>query len=266
MADFPISGLPSESLTDDSLLLGSMPDGNGGYDSGKFEASEMRGVVVKNITQAAYDSLSPAEQNNGAIYLTDGVVPEKIANAFDSSASYAVGDLCIYNNALYRFTATKTAGAWDSTKITVTTLDAEKMRHITDLPSASAQTPPVTISSTDSLAIDHNGTEYKASIADVGGVITDKFGLYVPSTTGTVNIFCNGNYRTFIINGMFQDIGALTLLVSVSNGSVDSVINLVTNSAFSNQNLTFSFSDLTLHIAAKNGSYFEVLSPNIKLV
>lgn len=83
MADFPISSLPSETLTSDTLLLGSMPDGLGGYDSGKFDAQAISGIVVKHMAQTDYDDLSPAEKNNGTLYITDGTPPSEAVTGSD---------------------------------------------------------------------------------------------------------------------------------------------------------------------------------------
>ena len=45
-----------------------------------------------------------------------------ITGAFDATAAYTTGDLVTYEDALYKFTADKAAGAWDSTKVTATTI------------------------------------------------------------------------------------------------------------------------------------------------
>lgn len=50
---------------------------------------------------------------------------ELIADAFSISKSYAAGDYCIYNNTLYKFTAAKSAGAWDAGKVTSTLVATE---------------------------------------------------------------------------------------------------------------------------------------------
>lgn len=46
-------------------------------------------------------------------------------DVFSTAASYAAGDYCIYNNALYKFTAAKSAGAWDTSKVAVTAIASE---------------------------------------------------------------------------------------------------------------------------------------------
>lgn len=40
-----------------------------------------------------------------------------VATQFSTAAAYANGDLVLYGGILYRFTAAKTAGAWDSSKV-----------------------------------------------------------------------------------------------------------------------------------------------------
>ena len=52
--------------------------------------------------------------------------PDSIADEYSSSSTYKLGQLCIYNNTLYRCTtAITTAGAWDSSKWTLTTIADE---------------------------------------------------------------------------------------------------------------------------------------------
>ncbi len=48
-----------------------------------------------------------------------------IAEDFDSTQTYAVGDYCIYNGTLYRFTSAHSAGAWDVSDVTAVTVTDE---------------------------------------------------------------------------------------------------------------------------------------------
>ena len=48
-----------------------------------------------------------------------------MSDAFSETATYAVGDYCIYQDVLYKFIATKSAGAWDVNAVSKTTIDAE---------------------------------------------------------------------------------------------------------------------------------------------
>ncbi len=47
------------------------------------------------------------------------------SDEFSTAASYTAGDYCIYNNTLYKFTAAKSAGAWDSSKVAATQIGDE---------------------------------------------------------------------------------------------------------------------------------------------
>lgn len=49
-------------------------------------------------------------------------VDAAIGDAFDDTAAYETGDIVIYDDTVYRFTADKAAGAWDSTKVEAVTL------------------------------------------------------------------------------------------------------------------------------------------------
>ena len=51
-------------------------------------------------------------------------VPSYISDAFSVERNYSKGDICIYDNKVYEFTSAKSAGAWDSTKVTQTTIGA----------------------------------------------------------------------------------------------------------------------------------------------
>lgn len=51
-------------------------------------------------------------------------VPSFISDAFSVERSYSTGDIVIYENKVYVFTSNKSAGAWDSTKVTETTIGA----------------------------------------------------------------------------------------------------------------------------------------------
>lgn len=48
-----------------------------------------------------------------------------IAEEFDSTVAYAVGDYCIYNGTLYRFTSAHSAGAWNSSHVTAVVVGDE---------------------------------------------------------------------------------------------------------------------------------------------
>lgn len=68
------------------------------------------------------DSTGQAIAN--AIQGLNPTVPSFISDAFSVERSYSTGDIVIYENKVYVFTSNKSAGAWDSTKVTETTIGA----------------------------------------------------------------------------------------------------------------------------------------------
>lgn len=152
--DIKVSELPSGTVDATSAFYMAKSD-----NSYQVRGKNIADYSVASQTQAGLNNKTPVAAINAAISNT--------ADAFDDTASYAVGDLCIYENALYRFTTAKSAGAWDSNKVTATTLDAEKMRHIKDLPAGSDYSPAITPTSSHLLPVSDGTHEYKASVGDV---------------------------------------------------------------------------------------------------
>ena len=89
-----------------------------------------------------WDNLDPADQAKYEIvnfdddYVPTGdPVPEMISDEFDSTSAYAVGDIVIYLNHLYKFTSAHTAGdPWDITEVSVTTIDEELSEVRNEIP------------------------------------------------------------------------------------------------------------------------------------
>ena len=152
--DIKVSELPSGSVDATSAFYMAKSDS-----SYQASGADIADYSVARKTQVGLDNKTPVAAINSAI--------SNSADAFDDTVSYAVGDLCIYENALYRFTTAKSAGAWDSTKVTATTLDAEKMRHIKDLKAGSDYSPAITPTSSHLLPVSDGTHEYKASVGDV---------------------------------------------------------------------------------------------------
>lgn len=101
---------------------------------GATEATSWRANSVVSFT---YDGtawrMNDAGANAAIIAYTDSKVAteatarensivKKIAPAFSTSSSYASGDLCIYNETLYRCKTATSAGAWNSSKWTAITI------------------------------------------------------------------------------------------------------------------------------------------------
>lgn len=74
-------------------------------------------VTTQKIADGAVTTPKIADRAVTAAKLGESAT-DIVANTFSTSTAYSVGDYCIYSGALYRFTADKAAGAWDSTKAT----------------------------------------------------------------------------------------------------------------------------------------------------
>lgn len=99
----------------------------------------MANKTIDQLTTAstlANDDYLPVETQSGTRKATADTVSNagQIAPNFDATATYSVGNLVFYERTLYRCTtAITTAGAWDSTKWTGTTVKAELARLETEL-------------------------------------------------------------------------------------------------------------------------------------
>lgn len=112
-------------------------------------------------------TLFVAEQSGAAKSVNFGLLKSYIspdnAPLFSTSVDYVVNDYVIYNTNLYRFTAAKAAGAWDSSKVVQTTVGAE----LKALHSPSAIAPVYSTSSTYPVGayVYHDGTLYRCATA-----------------------------------------------------------------------------------------------------
>lgn len=59
-----------------------------------------------------------------AIEAEIGAVSGSLADEFDDTETYAIGDIVVYEHALYRFKAAHAAGDWDSSEVDATTVES----------------------------------------------------------------------------------------------------------------------------------------------
>ena len=85
---------------------------------------ELEKINFKN-NQSPYISDTNLNRMQTNIENAINYVEDKISDEFDSTKNYSEGQYCIYNNILYKANEDITAGAWDSTKWTATTIGAE---------------------------------------------------------------------------------------------------------------------------------------------
>lgn len=105
------SNLASAAVTSDKIANNSITD----------DELADGAVVTAKIEDGA---VTTAKIASGAVTAAklDESATDIIADTFSTSSAYSAGDYVIYSGALYRFTADKTAGAWDSTKVTTVSL------------------------------------------------------------------------------------------------------------------------------------------------
>ena len=68
---------------------------------------------VKTVVNGNDDIRIADEKNITALLKSLGLY----VDTFSTGTAYAVDDFVVYQNKLWRFTSTKTAGAWDGTKV-----------------------------------------------------------------------------------------------------------------------------------------------------
>ncbi len=89
-------------------------------------------VTEYDDTEGTQMSASQLNQMTGAI----NKLMTGIASDFSSSINYAVGDYCMYNDQLYRFTTAHPAGSWNSSHVTaVSKITNELTKKLSDAPS-----------------------------------------------------------------------------------------------------------------------------------
>ena len=134
-----------------------------------------------------------------------------IADAYSSSATYAVGDYCIYNSQLYRCTtAITTAEAWTAAHWTAVQLGDD----VSDLRSA--------LSFTDSYIIDEEPAELPNEVKGNYKIDINAEGDMVISGTHNVAQLLGIKEGTFTINGVTFVVSGTTITIS---GTATSAFN-----------------------------------------
>ena len=125
-----ISQLPTAADFDTSSLFGiDNPDPNS---SGDYLTRKVSAATVADYIANGLDFTTDLDTTNkkitGAINEHHAVIGYSY-DAYDDTSTYAVGDLCIYNNTLYKCTtAITTAEAWNASHWTATSIADEISR------------------------------------------------------------------------------------------------------------------------------------------
>ncbi len=103
-----------------------------------------------------------------------------ISDAFSESKEYAAGKYCIYENELYKFTAAKTAGAWDQQKVVATSVDAELRELNANITKKQDASTAITTGNVAQQSVKYATTAGSAN-AVAWGNVSGKPGTYPPS-------------------------------------------------------------------------------------
>ena len=78
---------------------------------------------LANVSTSSLNNTDILQYNNGT-WVNKPNTASNFADAYDPTATYNTGDVCIYNNVLYICTEDNTTGTWDATKWTATTVQS----------------------------------------------------------------------------------------------------------------------------------------------
>lgn len=185
--------LPQFDSTDKPAWLVDVNPAYSAIDAGIHAAKASADSAQSDATQALSDASSAGTTASGADAKAAGSIAS-LADTFDTTATYNVGDLVIYNNLLYICSVDVIVpGAWTgSTNWNRTTLETEinkKQDTIDRLTSVSSLT------ATDEVAI-YDGTDTKkATVENVIKLVSDSFygdEISIPISLNTVGDYSIG--------------------------------------------------------------------------
>ena len=188
------------------------------------------------LTQQQYDLLVANNEDLPDVdyYITDAGGAEVVSSApnisdvYNPNTTYNTGDLCIYNNVLYKCKTNNVTGAWDGTKWDRTTVDellAEKAN------------------SSNLATVATSGDFYDLTPKPIRKYIVNS------SSPVTLQGQITAGYATFIIIGFAEGLGGVALAIEMAGGNLSKVINLLNGQNFSSTHLSFSGSNSQLTIS-----------------
>lgn len=133
MADLkPISQFATASSVEaNTLLFVSTPNQNNGYDSEKVSASEL-GEALVNDFEYTQDLSTVSKKVTGGINENKSVIGYSY-DEYDATTAYSTGDLCIYNNTLYKAKQATTGNLPTNTTYWEPTSIADEIGRITEI-------------------------------------------------------------------------------------------------------------------------------------
>lgn len=166
--------------------------------------------------------------------LSDADLKNVVASGFSTGTSYSIGDYCIYNHNLYRFTSAKSAGAWDSTKVTSVKIG----RELKAIKSYSKDTTSI-------IAYDNTVTATGCTLYRQGNVVFCN-GTFKCSSTGTWKPLLKGipnDYKPVISYfGVAMNLSSTNVAMCPIYVANNGNIAAITTAPNANDNYQFSLS------------------------
>lgn len=186
ISDFPIAS----SLTNRALALLSAPDGQGGYNSVHAELNEIGHTILE--TEYTQDLDTTDKTIVGAINEQQSVIGYSY-DAYDATTAYSTGDLCIYNNVLYKAKQATTGNLPTNTTYWEQTSIADEIGRIDTALSGNDITSDVTLNSDISLI---QGQIYRiGSLITINAILKANQSIPNNASIWTGLPRAKGNYR-----------------------------------------------------------------------
>lgn len=130
----------------------------------------------------------------------------QVAEIFDATKNYAVGDYCIYNDDLYRFTTAHSAGAWNSSHVALRSITDEfkTKANTSDVASALADMEDEIDTKQNALTFDTTPTADSTNPVTSGGIKTaldekqDELTFDSTPTSNSTNPVSSGGVKSYV--------------------------------------------------------------------
>lgn len=206
--------LPQFVTSDKPAWLTDINNAYTAIDTGIYNAQTDATTAKNTADNAQADATAAGTAASTADNKAAGAIAS-IANLFDTTATYAVGDLVMYNSLLYKCTvAVSTPGAWTgTTNWTRTTVESEIPSDASMIPLTSSPSSPTTA----------------AAIAEIGAINTTNTSETVASASWKTMATITLPKGKYIVNGILDfgtnSVGARIVMVDTEETNTNTYSN-----------------------------------------
>lgn len=176
-------------------------------------------IIVPNSTSAAILDVEKSQALSQTLLDT----PDKSVlgyNTFSTASDYSVGDIVYYKSKLYKFTSSKSAGAWDNTKVEQTSINSVDNARITALETQNGNSALTTTAQTLSGAVNELDADNTSATGRLTALETQNGDSALTTTAQTLS---------GAVNELDSDTASITGLINFihqSFGKYDSVTDV----------------------------------------